>query len=209
MKRALATRLAALAGFDDPDVELEQYPTSPELAANLVHLADLTGDLDGEVVDLGTGTGMLALAAATRSPDRVLALDIDRHALDTAHKNEATITPDTGVNWIQADATRPPLSTTDATVVMNPPFGAQHGNRGADRAFLDAARTFAVVSYSIHNAGSRAFVEAYADDHDGTVTHAFAAELPIEGQFEFHTSDRTELPVEVYRIEWPGYQSSV
>lgn len=202
MKRALAKRLAALAGFDDPTVELEQYPTSPELAANLVHLADLSGDLDGIVVDLGTGTGMLALAAATRNPDRVLGLDIDRLALGTAHRNEANFEAETGVDWIQADATRPPISVPDATVVMNPPFGAQDGNRGADREFLDAARSIAAVSYSIHNAGSREFVEAYAEDHGGTVTHAFAAELPVEAQFEFHTSDRADLPVEVYRIEW-------
>lgn len=208
MKRALATRLAALAGFDDPNVELEQYPTSPELAANLVHLADLSDDLDGTVVDLGTGTGMLALAAATRNPERVLALDVDPNALDTALQNEAIISPDTEVDWLRADATQPPVSITAATVVMNPPFGAQHGNRGADRQFLDAARAIADVSYSIHNAGSREFVEAYVEDHDGTVTHAFAAELPIDGQFEFHTSERTDLPVEVYRIEWSRYASS-
>lgn len=208
MKRALATRLAALAGFDDPDVELEQYPTSPELAANLVHLADLTGDLDGVVVDLGTGTGMLALAVATRNPERVIGLDVDQDALDTALQNEALVDPPNSVDWIQADASRPPVARTDATVVMNPPFGAQHGNRGADREFLDAARSIAIVTYSIHNAGSREFIESYADDHDGTVTHAFAAELPIEGQFEFHTSDRADLPVEAFRIEWPGYPSS-
>lgn len=207
MKRALAKRLAELDGFADPDVELEQYPTSPELAANVVHLADLNGDLDDVVVDLGAGTGVLALAVATRNPARVVGIERDRDALETARTNGATFDAVVGVDWVQADATRPPVACTDATVVMNPPFGAQYGNRGADRDFLDAARSIAVVSYSVHNAGSREFVESYADDHEGVVTHAFAAELPIEGQFEFHTSDRADVPVEVYRIEWPGYSA--
>lgn len=205
MKRALAKRLAALAGFQNPDVELEQYPTTPALAANLVHLADLNSDLDGVVVDLGTGTGILALAAATRDPTRVVGLERDRDALDTARHNETILGTDATVDWIQADATQPPVSCSDATVVMNPPFGAQHGHRGADRDFLDAARSIAIVTYSIHKAGSRDFIESYATDYGGDVTHAFAAELPIEGQFEFHTSDRADIPVEVFRIEWPGY----
>lgn len=202
MKRALARRLSALEGFTDPFVELEQYATSPELAANLVHLADLHDDLDRMVVDLGTGTGMLALAAATRSPPRVLGIEVDRSALETAVRNESTLDPLVAVDWIQADATAPPITTKGATVVMNPPFGAQYGHRGRDSEFLDAARVHAVVSYSVHNRGSQEFIEAYAADHGGRVTHAFAAELPVDAQFEFHTADRSAIAVEVFRIEW-------
>lgn len=202
MKRALARRLAVVKGFRDPDVALEQYATSPELAANLVHLADLQGDLDRPVLDLGTGTGMLALAAATRSPPRVVAIDIDRSALSVALENESRVDPATSVDWIRADATDPPVSLRDATAVLNPPFGARDGARGADRAFLDAARVHARVSYSVHNEGSRDFVEAFARDNDGVVSHAFAASLTVDAQYAHHTADRRELPVEVYRIEW-------
>lgn len=205
MKRALARRLSQVEGFKDPSVELEQYATSPALAANLVHLADLQGDLDRPVVDLGTGTGMLSIATATRHPPRVIGIDIDRDALDIAITNEAALSPATPIDWIQGDATTPPIAISETTVVMNPPFGAQHGRRGADKAFLDAARAHGVVSYSIHNSGSREFIESYAGDHGGRVTHAFAAELPVDAQFDFHTSERTTLAVEVYRIEWPGY----
>lgn len=205
MKRALARRLAALDGFQDPDVESEQYPSSPELAASLIHLADLESDLDELVVDLGAGTGLLALAAATRDPKQIVGVEQDWSALDIARLNETTIAADTTVDWVQADATRIPLGCSDATVVMNPPFGAQHGRRGADRDFLDTARAIGVVTYSIHNAGSRDFIEAYAADHGGDVTHAFAAELPVDAQFDFHASDRANIPVEVFRVEWPDY----
>jgi putative methylase len=202
VKRALARRLAAVEDFRDPDPALEQYPTPAELAAHLVALADLHDDLTGRTVaDLGAGTGMLALAAATLAPERVLAVDCDADALRVARENEARVAPDTAVDWLRGDATRPPLAGVD-TVVMNPPFGAQRGNEHADRAFLAAAADLASVSYSVHNAGSREFVESFAGDNGGEVTHAFAAEFPVDAQFAFHTSDREALDVEVFRIGW-------
>jgi len=204
-RAALERRLSAVVGFDDPRLDLEQYPTPADLAAHLVHLADVQGDLaDRPVVDLGTGTGMLALGAATRSPARVVGLDRDQAALARARENERRISPAVGVAWLRGDATRVPLAASDATVVMNPPFGAQRGNAHADRAFLETAAGIGRVSYSIHNAGSRAFVESFAGDAGGKVTHAFRAELALTRQFDHQTSDREVLDAEAFRIVWDG-----
>jgi len=85
---------------------------------------------------------------------------------------------------------------------MNPPFGAQSGNEHADRAFLATASEIAAVSYSIHNAGSEAFVESFADDGGGAVTHAFRAEFDLPKQFDHQTSERETVDAEVFRIEW-------
>lgn len=203
-RRSLETKLAVVAGFEDPTAALEQYPTPPGLAAHVVHLADLQGDIEGRtVVDLGTGTGMLALAAALRGPARIVGLEIDASALATARDNERRVAASAPVHWVRGDATDPPLSVSEpATVVMNPPFGAQDGNRGADRAFLATAAALGTVSYSVHNAGSREFVEAFAADNGGDVTHAFAAEFDVERQFDHHTEESAEIDTEVYRIEW-------
>ena len=208
-KATLERRLSKLAGFCEPRVDLEQYPTPAWLAAHLVHLADLQGDLAGRtVLDLGVGTGVLALAAATRDPEQVVGIERDRAALDIARENEQLFLgegdhPVNPVHWILGDATRPPVVLSGpTTVVMNPPFGAQRGNEGADRAFLETVAELADVSYSIHNEGSREFVEAFADDEGGELTHAFGAEFGIDRQFEFHEADRREVPVEVFRIEW-------
>mgnify|MGYP000017657284 FL=1 len=203
-KRSLATKLGVVAGFDAPSAALEQYPTPPDLAAHVVHLADLHGDVDGRtVLDLGTGTGMLALAAALRGPARVFGIELDRDALSTATENERRIAASAPVHWLQGDATRLPLDVPDpVTVVMNPPFGAQDGNRNADRGFLATASRVAAVSYSVHNAGSREFVESFAADNGGEVTHAFAADFAIEAQFDHHTDAAREIDTEVYRIEW-------
>ncbi|WP_254538129.1 METTL5 family protein [Halomarina litorea] len=200
-RRSLERRLESVAGFDDPRVEWEQYPTPAPLAAHLVHLAALQGDFDRPVVDLGTGTGMLALGARLLGATEVVGVDRDPSALAIAVANADRVDAP-GVSWVLGDATRPPLCPREATVLMNPPFGAQHGREHADRAFLDAARRLARVTYSVHNAGSRGFVEAFADDAGGTVTHAFGAEFDLDRQFAFHTSERHTLDVEVFRVVW-------
>lgn len=203
-RRRLAQELAVVAGFEDPRAPLEQYHTPPDLAAHIVHVADLQGDVeDRTVVDLGCGTGMLALGAALRGPDRVVGVDVDPAPLSTATENERRVAARTDVSWIRADATRAPLCPDEpVTVLMNPPFGAQSGNEGADRAFLETAVDIADVSYSVHNAGSEAFVESFAADNAGEVTHAFAAEFDLPRQFDHHEDETRSIDTEVFRVEW-------
>jgi putative methylase len=203
-KSALETQLAVVAGFENPQIALEQYPTPPELAAHLIHVADLNGDVgDRTVVDLGTGTGMLALGAALRGPARVVGVELDRDALEIARENRRRVGTTTPIHWIQGDATRAPLCLDgETTVVMNPPFGAQNGSEHADRRFLQTAADLADVSYSVHNEGSRDFVESFAADEGGDVTHAFRAELTLDRQFGFHSEDAKSHTVEIFRIVW-------
>jgi len=74
-------------------------------------------------------------------------------------------------------------------------------------AIVAAAADVADVSYSIHNSGSRAFVESFATDRGGELTHAFAAEFDVDRQFDFHTSERETLDVEAFRVEWATRRS--
>jgi putative methylase len=203
-RRRLAQELGVVAGFEDPRAPLEQYHTPPDLAAHIVHVADLQGDVEGRtVVDLGSGTGMLALGAALRAPERVVGAEIDPAPLRTARENERRVGARAEIDWVRADATRAPLrSDSGVTVLTNPPFGAQRGNEHADRAFLETAARIADVSYSVHNEGSESFVEAFAADEGGEITHAFRAEFDLPRQFEFHEADSRTLGAEVFRIEW-------
>jgi len=205
-KRELEGQLAVVAGFEDPQAALEQYPTPPALAAHVVHLADLHDDIEGRtVLDLGAGTGMFTLGAALRGPARVVAVEIDRGPLATAVENRQRVGTTTPIHWLQADATHLPLSIPEpVTVIMNPPFGAQDGQRGADRGFLETVAEVASVSYSVHNAGSEEFIESFAADNGGTVTHAFSADFEIDNQFDHHDAETRAVDTEVYRIEWDG-----
>ncbi|ELY62244.1 METTL5 family protein [Natronolimnohabitans innermongolicus] len=210
-RRTLARALETLDDFDDPSPALEQYLTPPEIAAHICHQARLQGDLEDCVVDLGTGTGMLAIAAALSGAPAVVGIDVDADALALARANAARIDEAAkhgSLEWVRGDATRPPLSfdgadsETRVTALSNPPFGAQQGNRHADRDFLETVRSIADVSYTIHNEGSQTFVESFAADTGGDVTHAFRAEFPIGKRFDFHTESETTLEAEVFRIEW-------
>ncbi|SDF69110.1 METTL5 family protein [Halorientalis regularis] len=203
-KSGLAQRLAIVAGFENPSASLEQYRTPPELAAHLVHTADLQGDIeDRTVVDLGCGTGMLALGAALRGPTRVVGIDLDPAPLATATENERKVASASAVEWLRADATKVPLRPDGpTTAVMNPPFGAQAGNEHADRAFLETAAEIADVSYSIHNENSDEFVEAFAADEGGEVTHAFRATFELPNQFDHHTEESSTIDAEVFRVAW-------
>ncbi|ERG91209.1 MAG: putative RNA methylase [Haloquadratum walsbyi J07HQW1] len=208
-KASLETELAVVAGFNSPQVELEQYLTPPEIAAHIIHIADLQNDIgDRTVIDLGTGTGMLALGAAFRAPNQIIGIDRDRSALQIAKTNQSRVGIMTAIEWVLADVTQSFLcpQTThgndSVTVVMNPPFGAQHGQKHADRAFLTTAAQIADVSYSIHNSGSQSFIESFVADVGGTTTHAFEASFNLDRQYEFHAAESANIDTEVYRIEW-------
>jgi putative methylase len=215
-RRGLERRLQPLAGFADPDPALEQYPTPADVAAHVVHLAALQGDLSRPVFDLGAGTGVLALGAALAGAQRIVGVERDPGALRVARENEAALAAasaetETGVtapvltpvSWVCGDAARPPVCPGEpAAVLMNPPFGAQSGSEGADRAFLAAAADLATVSYSLHNAGSRAFLDSFVADRGGEVTHAFAVEFDVDRQFDFHTEPRATIAAEAYRVRW-------
>lgn len=203
-KRELARVLSGVDRFDHPRVDLEQYPTPPDLAAAIIHLADLRGDIDDQyVVDLGSGPGILAIGAAFRNPAQVVGIEIDPASIETARKNVESVTPPVTPEWILGDAMNPPLCpTTGATLLMNPPFGAQRGNIHADRQFLRAAIPLAAVTYSVHNAGSRSFIESFAADNGGEVTDAISMKMDLERQFSFHDLEETSIDTELYRIEW-------
>jgi putative methylase len=205
-RSALETQLAVVAGFDDPSAALEQYPTPPGLAASVVHDADLRGDVEGAtVVDLGTGTGMLALGAALRAPTRVVGVELDSAALATARDNRRRVGVDAAVGWVRADVTRLPVvgdGSQQTTVLTNPPFGAQRDAVHADREFLVAAGAVADVSYSVHRAGSREFVGSFAADHGGRLTASYAATIDLDRQFAFHEADSEAVGVEVHRVAW-------
>ena len=204
-RRSLARSLEAVSDFTEPRVDLEQYLTPPEIAAHVCHTGALQGDLEGRtVVDLGTGTGMLAIGAQFAEPDRVVGVDRDPTVLAQARRNERRVLGREATEWLVADAARPPLCLDNATVLSNPPFGAQRGNRHTDRAFLEATSRIAAVSYTFHNTGSRAFVESFATDRGGTVTHAFEARFELDRRFPFHTAETKSIDVEVFRIEWDG-----
>jgi putative methylase len=158
----------------------------------------MSGDLEGSVVDLGCGTGVLAIGAGLLQADagvtqKIIGIDSDISALETAKDNAQSL--GASVEWICCDV-RDACGHFD-TVVMNPPFGAQE--KGNDRPFLDKALQLGCVIYSIHNAGSQSFIESYIRGR-GTVTDVVPLKFPMRHTFKFHTKEIAYIDVELYRI---------
>lgn len=203
LKSQLEGTLQSVSDFDDPDRDLEQYRTPASVAAHLLALADLQGDIeDRTVVDLGSGTGMLAIGAALRSPARVIGVEMDDSAISVARENVAGLFEARKIDWILGDATRVPVNLEGSTVVANPPFGAHEDNRHADRDFLETIATGAAVSYTIHNEGSREFLEAFTMDNGGQITHAYGVEFHVPKQFRHHVARSHAIQAELYRVVW-------
>ncbi len=78
--------LSTVAPQPNPKVHLEQYTISEQLAANMLYIAAYANDdiVGKSVLDLGCGTGRLALGASFLGAKEVVGIDIDRSAIKTA-----------------------------------------------------------------------------------------------------------------------------
>lgn len=198
--KQLEMALQRLSGFPRPKAALEQYQTPAPLAARLLYHALMKGDIEGKrVVDLGCGPGMLAIGAVLLGAESVTGVDIDERALVVAQENARLLNAE--VAFLPADLREgncgERIGSCD-TVVMNPPFGAQKAH--ADRPFIDCALSVAGVTYSIFNAGSIPFVEAYTAQK-AEVTEKIGGAFPIKRTFAFHTKDVQEIEVEILRLK--------
>jgi putative methylase len=196
----LEMALQRLDGFSRPRAALEQYQTPAPLAARLLFHAFMKGDIAGRsVMDLGSGTGVLAIGAALLGADEVKGVEIDEHAVAVATANADLLGAEVG--FIIGDVKDPSLAGRIGpcdTVIMNPPFGAQ--NVHADRPFIDLALACAPVVYSIFNAGSIQFVSSYTQGR-ATVDEKVGSTFPIRRSFAFHTHDVQEIGVEIVRLK--------
>lgn len=197
--------LSAIPPHPSPKAELEQYATPADLAAPLLHEAYALGDIKGRrVVDLGCGTGVFALGAALLGASEVTGLDVDKAALAVAREQATRLR--VVVEWVESDVRA--WDRRVDTAIMNPPFGAQQ--RGADRPFLDAAFASAGVVYSLHNATTVPFVEAYAKAAGFTRTHAWRLRFPLRHQYRHQEKAVQEIDVTALRlIKSPQYRTTV
>ncbi|MCS7103650.1 MAG: 50S ribosomal protein L11 methyltransferase, partial [Candidatus Korarchaeum sp.] len=87
-KRELEIILQQLEGYRNPKPDLEQCPTPAKLAAAMIHMAYMLGDLEGRrVADLGCGNGILAIGSVLYGASQAIGVDVDPEAVDVARMN--------------------------------------------------------------------------------------------------------------------------
>ena len=138
--------------FYQPKPELEQYSTPVDIVAEMIKLANAQGDLSGNVVDLGCGTGRLAIGAALLGAE-VTGYEIDDDALELAKSYSKK--NDLEIEWINLAIEN--INKKYDTVLMNPPFGSQRP--GADRAFLKKSLEIGTKIWTIHMVETKDFVK--------------------------------------------------
>jgi len=183
-----------------PRIGLEQYTIPADIAADILFLAGVVyRDIVGKsVIDLGTGTGRLAIGAVLMGARRAAGVDIDPVAINVAQENSQLAK--VNVDWIvgELDAIRGRFDT----VLMNPPFGTKR--RHVDKIFLRKAIGIGRVVYSIHKSATREHILAYLERCGCKVRAIHEYTLEIPRMFEHHRKRRHPVSVDCYRIEAKG-----
>ena len=179
--------------FYQPKPELEQYSTPVDIVAEMIKLANTQGDLSGKVVDLGCGTGRLAIGAALLGAE-VTGYEIDNDALELA-KNYSK-EHDLDIKWINLAIEN--INEKYETVLMNPPFGSQRP--GADRAFLEKSLEIGKKIWSIHMAETKNFVKDFVEKNSGEIITAYEFDFPIKNSMPFHTKNVSNQKAILYHI---------
>jgi predicted RNA methylase len=194
-KKQLEIQLGRLKILEKPNLRLEQYPVSAETASELLYMAGFEhNDLGGRVIDLGTGTGRLAIGAALMGAWSVLGVDVDEHALALAKKNAETA--GVRVEWIQSETEN--VNGRFDAVIMNPPYGTRTSH--ADTRFLEKALELAPVVYSIHKSSTRDFLLKFVGQLGAQVDQVRSMKMAIPHLFEFHEKRQAIVEIDLYRI---------
>lgn len=195
--KELESRLQQVDVFEEPKILLEQYPTTPHIAACMLYTIHNTfDDIEGKVVaDLGCGCGVLSIGAAMLDAGLCVGFDIDVDALEIFRRNaEEFEIPN--VDLVQCD-----LCVLEAesyagkfdTVIMNPPFGTKH-NTGVDMKFLGTALAMARKAvYSLHKTSTREHIQKKAKDWGVKMEVIAELRFDLPATYKFHKKKSVSL----------------
>jgi putative methylase len=211
--------LSKIEVHPSPSASLEQYTVSESVAATILYIAAYTNnDIAGKtVLDLGCGTGRLALGAAFLGAKNVVGVDIDKLAINTAVENAKKVGLGDNTQWVVGHINA--IFGRFDTVLQNPPFGVQ--TRSADRKFLEKALEVGGTIYSLHNhpeidkqlikmlkAGGgflqispSPFMKRFVEEHNGVVIAVYALLMTIPRMFEFHTKEKHDFVIDLYQLQ--------
>ncbi len=219
-KLDLEISLSKVDPHPSPKAKLEQYTITTEVAAELLYIGAYTYNdiIDKTIIDLGCGSGRLAIGSALLGAKKAVGVDIDRDATKTALKNAEKLNVKEKTQWITANIAA--VQGTFDTVLQNPPFGVQR--RKADRKFLEKALRIGKRVYSLHKGNTKKrglirnlrkrvpepsqvspspFLKRFIEKHGGQIENVITMPMTIPHMFNFHRKKRHQFFVDLYIIE--------
>lgn len=186
-RKELAIFLSKLKGFENPHIQLEQYPSDGDVAAKLLWQAMLDGNIeDKTILDLGCGTGILGIGALLLGAKHIIFVDIDASVQKVLKENIAFVEEEyefPGTYEFKNSDVKVFKQDVD-TVIMNPPFGTKL--KHADKAFLETAKWCAPWIYSMHKTTTKGFLQAYVDTNNLRMVWQEDTSFPIKNMYKEH-----------------------
>uniref|UniRef100_A0A1A8E0B2 Methyltransferase-like protein 5 n=1 Tax=Nothobranchius kadleci TaxID=1051664 RepID=A0A1A8E0B2_NOTKA len=188
--KELESCLQQVDTFEEPKILLEQYPTSPHIAACMLYTIHNTfDDIEGKLVaDLGCGCGVLSIGAAMLDAGMCVGFDVDHDALEIFRRNAEEFDI-FNVDLVQCDLCHlqeEKYAKKFDTIIMNPPFGTKH-NQGVDMKFLRVALTMANTAvYSLHKTSTRQHIQKKAEDWGVKMEVVAELRYDLPASYKFH-----------------------
>jgi len=183
--------------YERPNPFIEQYITPANIAADIIFTAFRFGDVqDKKVVDLGCGTGIFSFGAKLANAKEVVGIDIDEQCIKIAKKYAEKNNED--IQFITKDVKDVDIKCD--TIIMNPPFGAQKSNRGADRIFIEKGFEISKVIYSLHLSKTTDFIEKMVLSLNGEINYKKDYIFPIKHSYFFHKNKIVNYNVSLLRV---------
>jgi len=197
-KSSLAVFLSKLKTFEKPKIQLEQYTTDSEVAAEVLWNALMKGDLEDLTIgDLGAGTGILGIGALALGAKKVYFVEKDETAIKTLKENLDEYEFKGEWEIISSDIEQ--FDQEVDVVIQNPPFGTKKEH--ADKQFLEKAMNLGKVIYSLHKTSTLKFIEAISLDHDFAITEQWDFDYPLKNTQKHHKKKLERIKVSCWRLE--------
>ena len=219
-KASLCKVLSQIKLFSGQKVSLEQYPTPPEIASEVLWNAYMGGNIaESECLDQGCGTGIFGIGMLLLDAERVVFIDMDDECLKTVNENIKILDNEghfdqevvEGKSYILQNKKIEPKSEENEgvptgpskkkqydTVIQNPPFGTK--NKNIDKIFLEKAISEGKVIYSMHKTSTEAFLKDFSSRKGGKVVEIMRFRFPIKKAFSFHRKPKKDIEVSCLKI---------
>lgn len=194
----LAILLSKLKVFNNPDPNLEQYPTDSEIANQVLNNVNLIDHIKGKTIaDFGAGTGILGIGCTFFNPSIVYLIEKDVNAITDMIENLRFLEKVDHLELLPMDVID--FNKKVNIVIQNPPFGTKQ--KRIDIQFLDKAFSIANVVYSFHKTITKDYIQEFANRQGFDTTHTWDYQFPLKQTMKQHKKTIQRIQVTVFRFE--------